>query len=500
MLNNLIKHTRFDKIFVIDSISAIILLLYFVFFLYRSVVGIMYPFELGDYHESYLFIQSKLVSQGEPLYSELNSEPFHPRCIHMPLYFWVVGNIFSIFGTSFFPGRLIAFLSSIIIGIVIYLILERETKSIRISIIGCLFFYSSHIIYNFSPFFRADFFATAISITGIYVAFRWWNTRAIYLSALLLVLALFARQTEIAGVIAVVVFLYFQDRRLAIKVGGFILFMVLGTTAVLSISTNGTFLFDTVFLALIHPKEYYNTIRFSYRFITLHPILLSVVLAYPVIDSSRREWLLLGIWAVLVTLISLWGIGLVDAGSNHFIEMVAAFCILFGLSLNKIKKSIVKPENNAAGVLLSFAILMQTLLMFHAPHLPKVIQNKYPVIFFNDVPPAVDRSERESVAKLIKETEGKILSMDGTFIVDDDVDNKIEVFPSNLYSYIYSGGLWDPTPLLNRIRNKEYALIVSDFYVYDQWKKVVGDALLFENYELVLSTPARSYWVFKPKP
>lgn len=495
MLSRIRRYRKFDLGFFLNLLSLVFLLTYFAFFVYRSVVGVLYPFELGDYHEPYLFQLSKLVSQGDGLYRDAASEPYI-RCFHGPLYVWLVGKMFSVFGASFLIGRLLAFISALTIGFVIFLILKRETNSSLISGIASLFFFSSFTVYMWTPLFRADFFATALSIIAIYVAYRWWNSRAVYVSALLMVLAVFARQTEIAAAVALVLYLYGRDRTLSIKIGGLILLLLLGISLVLNYFTDGVFLLDTVTIPLIHHRDYLNVAKNGYKFLISHPILLVFVMLYPVFRPSQREWLLFGIWAVPVVLISFSGLSLVETGPNHFIEMVAVFCILFGLSLNMTKRSFSKINRNAVSILLSSAVLIQTLLFFHAPRLPNAIQQKYFFSLYPNLHSSLDVAERASIVDLISKTEGKVLSLDGRFTVD--AKKKIDIGPDGTYKYLRAAGLWDPTPFWQRIRNKEYALIVSDFAVFND--TLMYDDVIRENYELVYSTPVHSYWVFKPKP
>jgi 4-amino-4-deoxy-L-arabinose transferase-like glycosyltransferase len=116
-------------------------LLYICFYIFIALSRLNYPFELEGV-EGAILDQVRKISEEGKLYTQpsLKFTPF----MYTPLYFYIGAILFKIFGEGFLALRLISFLSSLGILILIFKFLKREGANPFYSLLAVCFFASTY--------------------------------------------------------------------------------------------------------------------------------------------------------------------------------------------------------------------------------------------------------------------------------------------------------------------------------------------------------------------
>ena len=471
------------------AVSAAFLCLYFLFFLYRSMVLIRFEYT-SDFMESYVLAQTRILAHlGNP-YTEANVPPYL-GAVYAPFYMMVLALVAPITGGTYLEGRILSLVSTLLIGALIYSIVKRETRSSKVSLVSALFFFASNLVYSWSPGYHPDLFGIMLAVAGIAIVQRYQTSSRIYLVIPLFALAFFTKQNLVAAPVAVIAFLLVRDWRLALRVGGGMLLAVLGLLAVAQYLTHGQYLLHVFTFLQSNPISVMHAIPFVYKLAIMHPILLAFVGCYLFRKERDRGHSLLVYWLVAAFFVALYGSSKEGAWVNYWIELFAGICILFGLSWHALQE---QPAHRAGGLSSTFlaaAILMQVLIMFHAPRLPNEIQKQSFFYHFVEAPTESDRSENARLLDLARSAKGTVLSLDGEFWPSKDAGN-IELGPEPfLYPYLREAKLWNPGPFVDRIRAKEFSLIISR-YKAAEYKYEVDN-----YYEQTDRT--ENYFVYRPR-
>jgi 4-amino-4-deoxy-L-arabinose transferase-like glycosyltransferase len=153
-----------------------------------------------------------------------------------------------IFGPGFWYGRAISLASTVAVAALIALTVHAVTRDKRASASSGLTFLAVPFVLHWSSLVRVDMLGLALSWGGLYAVVRRPDRRGVILAALLMVAAIYTRQTyALAAPLAAFAWLLAggQGRRalaLATLTGGLSLLLL----GVLSALTGGGFFFHTV--------------------------------------------------------------------------------------------------------------------------------------------------------------------------------------------------------------------------------------------------------------
>jgi hypothetical protein len=362
-----------------------------------------------------------------------------------------------LFGPSFLAGRVISTLCGLASAAFLALIIYAHTQDRIAAVTTGLIFLAIPYVVHWSPLLRIDLLALACSTGALYLLARWptarWSTVA---SALLLVAAIYTRQSyALAAPLAAFVWLLMHDWRRALRlrsrqalglaalVGGLslILFIVLNTL------TRGGFYFNVV---TANVNEF-DIERLGWNLRRLRdaaPVLLllggvSLILT----PASRvRSWPLLVPYLIGAALSSLT-IGKIGSNVNYFLELSAALSLAVGALVAWSSK-----RHWLRAILLIFLALQTGQLM-------RTTADEY-------LEPLNGRLQsREALCKLEKivaDAEGPVLA--------DEYMGLITLQGQPLYiqpfevTQLANAGLWDQSPLVESIRDKEFPLILIHYF------------------------------------
>ncbi len=204
---------------------------YIFLYLFVALSRIQYPFEL-EWLEGSLVDHVRRILAGQRLYviPSLEFIPF----FYTPLYFYLSAGVSKILGVGFFPLRLISFIASLGCFAVLYLIVERETKS------------------RFSAFLSASLFAATFRASGAWFdiarvdsLFLFFLLAAVYavrfktslnwtvLAGALISLSFLTKQTALIISLPIMLYCVYADWRRSIFLIGIVASVVTGTTLLL---------------------------------------------------------------------------------------------------------------------------------------------------------------------------------------------------------------------------------------------------------------------------
>jgi len=421
------------------------------------------------------------------MYLSVGDGPPYILCPYTPLYIWVIGKLMPLIGVSYAFGRFLVFLSAIAIGLIIFLIVNKETKNMFSSLVASLLFFSVTCVYQFAVVFRVDFPAVALAFIGIYFVYMWRGNWSIYLSIIFFVMAVYTKQTMFAFIPGIFLYIFFRDKKIAILFVSISSLLIVGIALIFN-HFNSAFIFNILSIPSYGYTDVAGTVKGVYYFLLLHSILFVLAFVAVFHKEIRKQARLFIILAIIILMLALRVRIMVGAGENHFLPLMVLVCILFGFVYDFGRKISKSNTNNFLSIMISLLVVFQTVILFHVPFPSGFKREGFPTTHSTEE----THRERTPILEMINNAKGKVLSIDGTFITD--AGKEMDVGPDSIYEILGKRGIWDNTIFLTKLRNQEYDLIVSDVYAL----KSIGGPDIDKYYELVYSTKLHSYWVWKP--
>lgn len=447
-------------------LSLGLLVLYLVFFLYRALYLIAYPYPTL-YVEPYLLEDARLVGQGQNIYTHIQDPPYL-AVMYPPFFFAVVGLLFRLFGASYAIGRSVSFVSALLIGALIYKATVDQTRQRLAATAAGLLFFGAHYVYTFVPDFRVDMLGILLAFGGVYVVSRAGDSRwqPVVVASVLFSLAFYTKQSLLVAPVATSLYLLAMGKiRKSLTLAALCVGIIAVLFAVLNHLTQGQF-YQHVIVFHALPLDLERPFRETYKCIIMYPVISAFLLVGILWLMSKRipfsVWYAYLLVSLPVTLISAARVGV---SINNFIELWAVGCVVTGITLASILND--SSERVARDMALA-ALVIQSLAMFHAPFLPQSIQQSY--FFYQFMRPdhrvsdAPELQARREMVELIRANRlGTLSFIDGFGNFIDTTDSElIELSPEPfIFEQLRQRGYWDPASFVQRIRNHEFDLIVS---------------------------------------
>src|SRR5215211_959409 len=230
-------------------------------FFYTALPRLRYPFDL-DFVEDSMLMQSLRIAEGQPVYLPPNAD-FNPH-VYMPLFFWLGAILFKIGGPSLVLLRLISFAATLATTILIYWIALRESGLRWLAIACAGLFLGGYRVNGFwYEVARVDSLFVTLMLGGFALAiYAGTSNGKLILSAVLMALAAFTKQTGFIVAIGLSIFLLTRIRRRA-----WIFLLTFDALAVLPLfvlnwSTNGWFFYHIFYIGSADPVEIRRLINF----------------------------------------------------------------------------------------------------------------------------------------------------------------------------------------------------------------------------------------------
>ncbi len=465
----MLKNIPYGKIFLFITlgISTICMASIAYSYIYRAICAIRYPQPL-DYGEGPILNQLRYILQGRNFYKDINSPPYiignYPPVFHLFSLLLV-----PVFGISFGTGRTIAFLAVLATAYIIYKIVLHFTGNRIVSLLSALFYLAIDYVYVWGIYMRIDTLSIFFNMLGIYWVIRYEDDyKRLRWCILFFLLALYTRQSMIAGAAGAYLYLLTKDRKIAGKLIGYTTLYGVLIFLFLTAITKGQFylhvvkynnnIFTTRQLLFFMSKE-----LFTYTTFIMVSLITSI---FWLQDKKKRIISLYFISAFFVQLT----VGKVGSMLNYLIEPVGIMGIIVGILVGEVFKR----KDQFVPVVVSLLILLQLTNYYYGPNTLSWGWRPSPP------PTALD--------EYVEETKGLILAENLGILPAHNRDIYFDPF---IFTQLYYQGLWDQTRIVEEIKEKKFDLIMLEFNLYydhwsdsDRWTKEMKQAM-YENYYLV---------------
>ncbi|MBN2406631.1 MAG: hypothetical protein JXJ19_02940 [Elusimicrobia bacterium] len=419
-----------------------------VYLLYRRVAGVLaYPFH-ADYSEGFLLNEANLLARGQNIYKDINHAPYY---IGNYTFFYqlLYGLILRICGhPSFLPGRLISVASTVGIAVLIFDIVKRRTGRVFAAVFSCVSFLASWYVYENIAYVTIGVMSIFLGVLGLYWVDRFRDTRAVYFGAVILLAALYTKQSWIAGTFAALIFLFFYDRKIFMRFSG--IMMLLGGIVFLSVNmaTAGEFYRHIFTYTVKREFSLIKAVGWMGDF-GLHYYAISFLAAYYLVKSLSGRNYSAYVFYLLAAAFVAFMVGAKGAYVNYLWDLVIASCIASGIALGWL----LGQDNQKTGFLVNLVILLQFANLVHIKYDSKP-GYRLKMAYESRVaePEKKDIPVYEELYGFIKNTAGRVL-IKGSYALVALAGKQIEY-----HFYLDSIASWDKRGILEDISGGRYEI------------------------------------------
>ncbi len=337
---------EFLKILAVSAGVMHILLVAFV-----CLSRLSYPYEL-EWFEGTSLVQVGRILAGELFYSPLSVN--NVSVIYMPLYYYISALLASFTGLSFMPLRVISFLSSVGIGIIVFFIVKNETRSNIPGIIAAGTFAAAFKLTSYwYDIARTDMLAVFFLFAAI-LSLRSERRGITLLSGILFGAAFFTKQTTLPFFLAMMFYvLIFERKKLFWATLSFSVIFALGW-GILSLQNGQWFTYYTFLLPANHGIELHcGSVLQGLQFLFGHIFFVMIILLAwfsssfknIMITPSNRYY-----WFVALTASGLSMLAYLNRGGwiNNLTPAFTSYAILFGIGMDTLANKISNWKNPRA--------------------------------------------------------------------------------------------------------------------------------------------------------
>ncbi len=354
---------------------------YTCYLLYFFIMRLPYPFEL-EWMEGDSLNTVWRILQNKKIYIEPVLE-YIPN-IYTPFYFHLSEFVTKIFGFNILVLRFISVISSILLFFLVYLFINRETGSFFFSLVGIgLMSTTFNITSGWYDLARVDNLFVFLLFLSVYLIRNLRSNLRIILSALILYLAFYTKQTSLFIFFSMTIFVLSRSPRKALYYGLAFLLPTVITFLVLNHNTDGWFYYYCFELPSQHAliKKYIHYFWTNEIFLKFGiPFIISIIYfiyychqktkLLPSKELSsylgflRNDKITYHIFVFVSMLLISWTMR-IHSGSaiNTLIPAYAAICIYASIGFFTLFKN-GKPIHKTV---LYFLLLIQFVLLFYLP-------------------------------------------------------------------------------------------------------------------------------------
>jgi hypothetical protein len=463
---------------IIRSLLLAGLAVYFLFFIVNCLITIGHPYPI-DYAEGISLDRVIKIThwRWDGIYGDITHYPYL-SCQYNPVAWVLIAALAKVFGGSLALGRSFSFGTALLLGLLIYLFVQRKTKDNYLAGLAALFYFASPYVYYQAHVF-GDIMSLGIifSLLGLYCVDKYEGSQKVFWAVPFFVLAFFTKQYFIAAPIAACLYLFFRDRKTAFIIGLAYSLCLAAGIAVAAYLTNGYFIFHTImsnrfsYVVFKMVFEYISTIQ-------IHFLLLTIAVVYVLSKLFVKKADLFSIYFMITALIAL-GVGKVGASSiSYMLELLVVSCLLFALYFKEQGDQIA--ANIQSGLFISILLIGQLITLAHAPY---AADSSYRL---SSTPTYRDRLVGEQVSRLIKQATGPVISQDAGFVVINGQELLVDPI---LVTQLSLAGMWDQSNFVKDIDQRKFTLVLLKFDLattkHTGWFTDEMLLVLRNNYQLV---------------
>ena len=397
--------------------------------------------------ESVVAAQATMLAQDGTLYYHLNSYPYTVSA-YMPIFYLLNAGLIKVGLPAALAGRLISFAAMLGIFWLVWRILILYTRERYYAWAGLVLCVSTSLVLSWGTVGQVDTLAVFFALLGFYqyarFAVRGENT--LILAAVCVIAALFTKQTLIACPVAIVVALWFHNRKLALQfaagAGGVVIALVLA----INLALDGRFLEDTLF-ANLNPFAWHKLGQHvNYLLIAAGQLFLVAAVGFPAV--MRRPARVLFLYLALALGVLSITAPKIGSDSNYQIEstVLLVLCACVALDAVSFFPLVLKRSK-------SWVTLLQIPLAIHFVVNVRIIE---PFLIARI---AKEQAFRQQVAaeRTYLADGGRLLSADYNGAAH--LRGRMEV-ETLIYTLLVRAGRIDPEPVRRDIAAKDFSTIL----------------------------------------
>ncbi len=316
---------------------AALLFLFLVYLIY-AVALFRFPFDY-DQGEGFELWDAVLLSRGRNIYLDNESYPFYASN-YAPLFPLLLAPLVKLFGPRLWVGRLFSFGTTLVIGVLIFTIVQRETRDRLIALLSALTCFAANIVYQIGPLFRLHMTMVMFGLLGVAFMARLEDEkhgrRNLWLGMLFLLAAGYTKQLAFDAVLAAFLFFFLRRPKQAVLYGlGFGAVVVLIFVALNAI-TDGQWFLNAI-TANANPFIPGQTQALYKQWLRLYTVIILVAAGYALwtlyLDRISIYALYFTVAVAKGALSGKWG-----AGPAYFTTSIVAACICTGIGLGLLRR------------------------------------------------------------------------------------------------------------------------------------------------------------------
>jgi ABC-type sugar transport system permease subunit len=456
-------------------------------FVRHGIAALAFPYPL-NYGEGPLLNQAVRLEQLQNIYPSDLSSPPYVISNYPPLFVLLQAPLVWVFGPTFLYGRAISLLCTIAVASLVAATVNTLTRDKTASVVGGLTFLAVPFVLYWSSLDRVDMLGLALSWGALYAIVRRPDRGGVILAALLLVAAVYTRQTYVlAAPLAALAWLLARgQRRQAFRLVIITVGLGLLLLGILSALTKGGFFFHTV---TANANEFrWELVSGNLSFMGgIMPLLLLGGLAFIVLGLRTRSagWWLVGTY-LAAAVATAFLIGKIGSDVNYLLELSTALALAAGSLVGRY------PSRPAVRTALLLALAVQVAIMVQASQFTYA-RFQAGVIGNKDGLARLEGVVNDSNGPVLADEYAGLLPLEG---------RGIYLQPFEM-TQLQRDGRWDQSPLLASIERREFPaiLIWKPSYaagVYrERWTREMLETI-DENYR-----PTHKYadtLVYRPRP
>ena len=443
----------------LQSGAVFVAIFFIVLFFFTALPRLLYPYDL-DFIEDSMLMETLQFARGQPVYVPPNSD-FNPH-VYMPLFFWLGAALFKIGEPSLVLLRMISFSATLVTTILIYWIAARESGLRWIGLTCAGLFLGGYRINGFwYEVARVDSLFVTLMLAGFALAiYAVDSNRRLILSAVVLALAAFTKQTGFIVAMSLSLYLFIKIGR---RAWFFLIpFSVLTVIPMLLInwSTDGWFFYHIFYIGSADPIESNRLVNFITKEVFGAMAGLSLIAILATILGIQRmglKVLLKQPWLIgLVLAIVISGLGRMRVGGNINNRM-PAYAFLCLIPAIWMQMFLPRLSSNAhlndrrlvlwRNWIVVVLILIQFVLGRYSPQ--------------RHIPTSFMKQSGDRLVQTIAASKGQVLvAMHPYYTILAGKEPSTQI--ATLWYVRHRGELPLPDDFVNRIQNHYYSVIISD--------------------------------------
>ncbi len=475
----------------------------FVYLVYTAEL-LRFPFDY-DQGEGFELVDAVYLSEGRLPYQDSDVYPFYSSN-YPPVFRLMLAPFAAIFGPEYWYGRLLSFLSTLIVAGLIAFAIYRAEKRPEIGMLLGLAFLASNYIYHIGPLFRQHYLMVMFETLAVVLLASLFSLpegrqrqRRLMLGLLVLLIAGYTKQLAAVTVVAVFIWLFIRQPRLALVYAPIFGAITGAVLLVLNILTGGEW-WNNAIAANVNEYIPGQFIGLAQQFVRLHWAILVLAGLLAVYELYFARLSLYAVWWS-IALASTVGSGTWGAGDSYFATSLVASCILAGIFIARsLNGTWTFPDNFYTKLVARYVsarpianrwqliaglggialIIVYSLTVVKIPTSGPIFGpfadtfgveprpgHRYPLYdaagwtqgyaVIGHLPSQADHNAGWQIVERIRQTDGPVMSEEAGFSLQ--AGREVITNPTQLRN-LYSHDLLDTEPLVTMIENQAFGLII----------------------------------------